>query len=116
MVASERLRLNKNSHLDSDERIYFDIFDADKDGFLTKKEFGSGYLSLIFEKLDLNRDGKISRVEYSAGFALLGGDDEVRGRLDASALDACFDLEHALRHCDEIVDRALALRGQHRGA
>ena len=29
MVASERLRLNKHSHLDSDERIYFDIFDAD---------------------------------------------------------------------------------------
>ncbi len=48
--------------------------------------------------------------------ALLGGDDDVRGRLDAATLDACFDLQHALRHCDEIVDRALALRGQHPGA
>lgn len=42
--------------------------------------------------------------------ALLGEDREVSARLDAGALDACFDLRHALRHCDEVVDRALALR------
>ena len=38
---------------------------------------------------------------------LLGGDAEVTARLDKAALDACFDLEHHLRHVPEILDRAL---------
>jgi adenylosuccinate lyase len=38
---------------------------------------------------------------------LLGEDPDVSGRLDKAALDACFDLEHHLRHVPEILDRAL---------
>ena len=40
--------------------------------------------------------------------ALLGADEEVRARVDEDALDQCFDLAHALRHCDGVIDRALA--------
>jgi len=40
--------------------------------------------------------------------ALLGADEDIAGRLDGAALDACFDLDHALRHADALVDRALA--------
>jgi adenylosuccinate lyase len=38
---------------------------------------------------------------------LLGADAEVAARLDAAALDACFDLDHHLRHARAIVERAL---------
>lgn len=38
---------------------------------------------------------------------LLGADPEVTARLDAAALDACFDLSHHLRHVDFILKRAL---------
>jgi adenylosuccinate lyase len=38
---------------------------------------------------------------------LLSTDSDVSARLDANALDACFDLEHHLRHVPEILDRAL---------
>jgi adenylosuccinate lyase len=41
--------------------------------------------------------------------ALLGADGDIGGRLDPAALDACFDLDHALRHADALVDRALAV-------
>jgi hypothetical protein len=39
--------------------------------------------------------------------ALLGADPEVATRLDAGALDACFDLDHHLRHAPAILERAL---------
>ncbi|MBX3157378.1 MAG: adenylosuccinate lyase [Deltaproteobacteria bacterium] len=39
--------------------------------------------------------------------ALLGADAEVAARLDAAALDACFDLAHHLRHAPAILERAL---------
>jgi adenylosuccinate lyase len=39
--------------------------------------------------------------------SLLAADPEVSARLDARALDACFDLEHHLRHADLIFERAL---------
>ncbi|MGN6110119.1 MAG: lyase family protein, partial [Kofleriaceae bacterium] len=39
---------------------------------------------------------------------LLGADAEIAQRLDAAALDACFDLEHHLRHAPMILERALA--------
>jgi len=42
---------------------------------------------------------------------LLGNDPEVTQRLDAKALDACFDLEHHLRHVPEILERALSNTG-----
>jgi adenylosuccinate lyase len=38
---------------------------------------------------------------------LLGGDPDVSSRLDARALDACFDLDHHLRHVPTILARAL---------
>jgi adenylosuccinate lyase len=37
----------------------------------------------------------------------LGGDAEITGRLTATALDRCFDLEHHLRFASAIIDRAL---------
>jgi adenylosuccinate lyase len=39
--------------------------------------------------------------------ALLEADPEVAGKLGAAGIAACFDLEHALRHVDAIIDRAL---------
>jgi len=39
---------------------------------------------------------------------LLGADLEIAARLPAAALDACFDLEHHLRHAPAILERALA--------
>jgi adenylosuccinate lyase len=38
--------------------------------------------------------------------ALLGADADVSSRLTPSELDACFDLEHALRYAELIVERA----------
>jgi len=39
--------------------------------------------------------------------ALLGADSDVSSRLTPSELDGCFDLEHALRYADRIVERAI---------
>jgi adenylosuccinate lyase len=38
---------------------------------------------------------------------LLGHDAEVTSRLSREQLDACFDLEHHVRHAQHILDRAL---------
>jgi adenylosuccinate lyase len=38
---------------------------------------------------------------------LLGKDPDISSRLDVTALDACFDLDHHLRHAPAILDRAL---------
>jgi len=40
---------------------------------------------------------------------LLGADPELTSRLDTTALDACFDLEHHLRHAPAIIERALGV-------
>ena len=40
--------------------------------------------------------------------ALLGQDPDVSHKLSPSELDACFDLDHALRFADKIVDRAIS--------
>ncbi len=39
--------------------------------------------------------------------ALLGEDPDVTSRVSPSELDACFDLEHALRYAESIVERAV---------
>jgi adenylosuccinate lyase len=39
---------------------------------------------------------------------LLGADPAISERLPATALDACFDLEHHLRHAPAILERALS--------
>jgi adenylosuccinate lyase len=38
---------------------------------------------------------------------LLGTDEEIASRLSPSELDACFDLDHALRFAERIVERAV---------
>jgi adenylosuccinate lyase len=38
---------------------------------------------------------------------LLGADQEISSRLSPSELDACFDLDHALRFAERIVERAV---------
>jgi adenylosuccinate lyase len=38
---------------------------------------------------------------------LLGKDPDIASRLEPAALDRAFDLEHALRHAETLVDRAL---------
>jgi len=38
---------------------------------------------------------------------LLGADPDVSSRLDTATLDACFDLDHHLRHAPAILERAL---------
>ncbi len=40
--------------------------------------------------------------------ALLHADEDISGRLEAAAIDACFDLEHAFTHTDTVIDRVLA--------
>jgi adenylosuccinate lyase len=47
---------------------------------------------------------------------LLGDDADIKPRLDAKALDDCFDLEHHLRHAPEILERALGPEPADRGA
>jgi adenylosuccinate lyase len=39
--------------------------------------------------------------------ALLGADSDVSARLTPSELDGCFDLEHALRYAEVLVERAM---------
>jgi adenylosuccinate lyase len=39
---------------------------------------------------------------------LLAADPDVKGRLQPSELAACFDLDHALRFAERIVERAIA--------
>jgi adenylosuccinate lyase len=39
---------------------------------------------------------------------LLGEDADIRARLGAAELDRCFDLSHALRFADEMIERAIA--------
>jgi len=39
--------------------------------------------------------------------ALLGADRDVTSRLSTADLDACFDLDHHLRHAPAILERAL---------
>ncbi|MCB9587019.1 MAG: adenylosuccinate lyase [Polyangiaceae bacterium] len=39
---------------------------------------------------------------------LLGADEDIKARLSAEQLDRCFDLQHALRHAETIVERAIA--------
>jgi len=43
---------------------------------------------------------------------LLKADPEIRGRLTEEAIDAQFDLDHALAHVDVIIDRALQAKGE----
>ncbi len=38
--------------------------------------------------------------------ALLGADSDISSRLTPSELDGCFDLEHALRYAEQLVERA----------
>ncbi|MEZ4408829.1 MAG: hypothetical protein R3A52_20500 [Polyangiales bacterium] len=40
--------------------------------------------------------------------AFLAADPDVSSRVTPDALAACFSLEHALRHVDAVIDRALA--------
>jgi adenylosuccinate lyase len=39
--------------------------------------------------------------------ALLGADSDIASRLTPSELDGCFDLEHALRYAEALVERAM---------
>jgi len=43
--------------------------------------------------------------------SLLAADPEVSARLDGKALDACFDLQHHLRHAEHIFQRAMTEDG-----
>ena len=55
----------------------------------------------------VQRSALKARDEGGSFRALLGADPEVAARLDATALDACFDLGHHLRHTDVILNRTL---------
>jgi adenylosuccinate lyase len=55
----------------------------------------------------VQRSALRARDEGGSFRALLGADPEVKDRLPAAALDACFDLEHHLRHVDPVLARAL---------
>jgi adenylosuccinate lyase len=59
----------------------------------------------------VQRSALRARDEGGEFHALLAADPEVRARLSPSVLDACFDLDHHLRHTDVIFDRAMAEEG-----
>ncbi|HVR20089.1 MAG TPA: lyase family protein, partial [Polyangiaceae bacterium] len=77
--------------------------------------FSEGVMLALVDK-GLARQGAYEIVQRSAmrAFqgegdfrALLGADSEISSRLTAAEVDACFDLEHALRYAEKLVDRAL---------
>lgn len=77
--------------------------------------FSEGVMLALIEK-GLARQTAYERVQRNAMKAfrgdgsfreLLGADPEVGGLLQASGLDACFDLDHALRWSSIIVKRAI---------
>jgi adenylosuccinate lyase len=55
----------------------------------------------------VQRSALKARDEGGSFKALLAADPEVNSRLDGKTLDACFDLQHHLRHADVIFNRAL---------
>ena len=56
----------------------------------------------------VQRSALRARDEGGSFQALLTADPELSARVPAEKLAACFDLQHHLRHCGTIVDRALA--------
>jgi adenylosuccinate lyase len=40
---------------------------------------------------------------------LLAADPEVSALMSKEEVDRCFDIGHAVRHCSEIIDRALKM-------
>jgi len=78
--------------------------------------FSEGVMLALVGK-GLGRQQAYERVQKNAmkafhgegGFReLLGADPDVGGLLSAAELDACFDLDHALRWASAIVERAIA--------
>jgi adenylosuccinate lyase len=59
----------------------------------------------------VQRSALKARDEGGSFRALLAADPELSSRVDDKRLAACFDLDHHLRHCGTIVDRALAGEG-----
>jgi adenylosuccinate lyase len=55
----------------------------------------------------VQRSALKARDEGGSFKALLAADPEVNSRLDGKTLDACFDLQHHLRHADVIFNRAM---------
>jgi len=82
----------------------------------TAELFFSEAVLLAMVKKGLRRQQAYEMVQRSAmrTFAGDGGfrdnlkaDAELTGVLPPSEIDACFDLEHAIRHAGEIIDRAI---------
>jgi adenylosuccinate lyase len=64
----------------------------------------------------LGQTGQAGQVGQKGPFAeALAADPEVAARLSPSELAACLDLEHHLRHADEIVARALSMKPEELG-
>jgi adenylosuccinate lyase len=77
--------------------------------------FSEAVMLALLDK-GLARQGAYEIVQKSAMRAyqgegdfrtLLGADPEISSRLTPSEVDACFDLDHALRYAERLVDRAL---------
>jgi transaldolase len=68
-LLGERYRAMKN-HAKAGEhaRAFFQVFDLDGDGLITREEWGG--TDAVFDALDIDRDGKITPEEMAAG---LGG-------------------------------------------
>ncbi|MFT3776450.1 MAG: transaldolase family protein [Minicystis sp.] len=62
----ERLRVIRgNARAGEAARRYFEVYDLDGDGFITREEWGGS--EAVFAALDTNADGRISPEELAAG-------------------------------------------------
>jgi len=59
----------------------------------------------------VQRSALESRDEGGSFQGLLAADPELASRITPERLASCFDLDHHVRHCGTIVDRALAGEG-----
>lgn len=65
LLAERYQALEGRSHTGDAARRFFEVYDLDGDGFITREEWGGS--GAVFDALDVNGDGRISPEEMAAG-------------------------------------------------